>query len=238
MDGQIGIPPDRGSEVGVILEHQPVMPDRAGVVLRLHHRPEDLPVEHRPIGLILRRQQNLPELAGRHLGRDPFRVLPDRQQDLPEGLQLLAVRLFMHPVDKGEPQRPADRGGRFVGEQHKFLNHPLGLPPLTDGDPLAAAVIADQQLTFGAVDLRHPTARPDSLPEGVKPVENRQERADIPVFFQEGGVLFPTQQPVDLTVHPFDPGADDRLDKPEGAEFAAPVQLHQRRKGEPVLAGV
>ena len=224
--------------MGVVRQHQPVMPDRPGVVFGLHHRPQHLSVEHRLIGLPLRVLEDLPQPGGGDVPFDPFRVKAGRQQHFPERLQLFGVRLFVHPVDKRQPQPPAEGSGRFVGQQHKLLDHPFRGPPLPDGNAGAFPVRADRQLTFGRLDLRHAPFRPGLFPQGVEGLEGGQLRQHLPVFFGKRRRPLARQQPVDLGVDPLGPRADDRFDKPEAGQSPVVVQLHQRRKGKPVLAGI
>ena len=151
VNGEVRVTPDRRGEMRVAAEIEPEMPDILRVVDRLALRAQDDFGDHFLLAAIPGDFQKLVEIAGPH--RAFGERIVERIEIIAHGVELFRVRLVMDAVDQGNLCAFERFGRRYIGEDHEFLDHPVRVETVALDDFLDVAVLVEDYLAFGQVEI-------------------------------------------------------------------------------------
>ena len=130
---RVGITADGRSKVSVIIKSQTKMADVMDGVFRLHHSPQGYMLYHLLLGLSLGFIHQLVQAASRSaLGASTLQTIAELHDKLPQGLQLLRVRIVVDTIRQSlgafSPCHLAHALRHVaVGQEHELLYQLIGI---------------------------------------------------------------------------------------------------------------
>ena len=163
MNHQVRITTDGTGKVSIILSSKPIVAMVVLWVTGLLHRAQQHHRENVCIRFSFDLAHNFLQGFLAHLTSRSVDLDPKARSIIDKLLYFFCFRIFVDPVDERQLQSRKVFRYRFIGNQHKGFNHPLGNPSLTQNDINWFSFFIDQDFSLIGIKIEGSSANPHTF---------------------------------------------------------------------------